>query len=142
GVDDQPAAGAGGVPQPALPGRQGTGVRQEQGADRLGPEEGVQDAVAGAVGHQDRFAGHGGQPGGAEFTPHAARAQGAAAGAGLLQDGPVDVRDGGHQGGAGVLAGVGGVEPVHRGQQDQERSPEQVGDQGGQVVVVAEADLG
>ena len=50
--------------------------------------------------------------------------------------------DGAEEPGVRVGAGVGGVEPFDDAEQDEERGLEQVGDQGGEVVVVAEADLG
>ena len=79
--------------------------------------------------------------GGGQLAPHAAGAQRALARAGQGQNLVVNLGDQGNQLGAVPGCGIGLVEAVDDAEDDQQRRLEQVGDHGGQAVVVADLDL-
>ncbi|CAM5250358.1 hypothetical protein SHIRM173S_11786 [Streptomyces hirsutus] len=108
----------------------GAGVRAGEGVTRVD-----------GAGQHDRDARGGGDRGGLDLGDHAAGADAGLPGAADLDVGEVlwapyqrDPR------GAGP-GGVSVVHAVHVGQQDQQVGVDQVGDEGGETVVVAEADL-
>src|SRR5690606_39642159 len=85
--------------------------------------------------------GGGGDPGRLDLGDHAAGAHARLAGAADLDVGEVlGVPDLRYARGAGA-GGVAVVDAVHVGQQHQQVGADQVGDEGGEPVVVAEADL-
>ncbi len=101
--------------------------------------EGVGGLAGG--GEDDVDAGVGGDLGRLDLGDHAAGADPGLARAADLDSfevlGPVHVLDAG----AGGARGVAVVEAVHVGEEDQQVGADQVGDEGGEPVVVAEADL-
>ena len=95
-----------------------------------------------ARGDHHSGAGAGGKVGGLDLGAHTA---GAARGAGTAGDGPDMFIDQGHlgdQAGAGVAAGVGAVEAGNIGEDEQRVGVDEAGDEGGEIIVVADADLG
>ena len=72
-VHDQTAFRTGRIAQPALPGGHTAPVRQEERADRLTRQDGVEHPRTGAVGHDDRLARGRRQACGTEFAAHTAR---------------------------------------------------------------------
>ena len=93
-----------------------------------------------AAGDDHVFAGGGGQPGGLQLAGHAPFAHAAGTVADQVEDRAVQPLDRGDQPAAGPRR-IAVVQPIHVGEQHQERGPDQVRHDGRQAVVVAEGGL-
>src|SRR5690606_9138778 len=128
----------GGVGQPQQPACGAAPGGAEVGADG-GAGQGVGGAAGGGEHHGD--AGLGGDRGGLDLRHHAAGADPRPAGAAQL-DAVEVVRPGDLGDAAGTRPGrVAVVQRVHVRQQHQQVGADEVGDESGEPVVVAEADL-
>src|SRR6201996_5304798 len=135
-VQVEPAVRDGHVGQPQQPGAGTPAGGGEVGADRLAGQGG---GAVGGAGHHGGDAGAGGDAGRFDLGGHTAGADaGAAADPDAVQIGRTAYL--GDPAGAG-LTRVGVIQAVDVGEQDQRVGPGDVGDQRGQPVVVAEADL-
>src|SRR5690606_25961550 len=137
-VEGEGALRGGGVLQPQQPVGEAPAGGGEEGAGVVAGER--VGGVDGA-GQDDGDARGGGDPGGLDLGDHAAGADARLPGAADLDVGEVlGAAHLGYPGRAG-LGGVAVVDAVHVGEQHQQVGVDQVGDEGGEAVVVAEADL-
>ena len=136
-VDDQPAARGAGVRQPQHPRRGPRRGRREQRPD-VRPGQGLVRQVG--AGQQGEDAGACGDPGGLDLGHHAA---GADAGGGVPEPDVVEIPAGGdhRQPGDARLARRAVVQRIDVREQQQRVRADQVGEQRGQPVVVAEPDV-
>ncbi len=141
-VDHDGAARTDGEGDPELAGRQVAVVGQHHGADAGGAGHRVDEHRVTGGGRDHRA-----HPrprrdlGRRQLGGHAAAAPGRARAPGPLLELVIDLDDLLDERGAGVEAGIGGEHAGRVGEQHERVGADEVGHQGGQAVVVAEADL-
>lgn len=120
------------------------GFGKKEGADFFAGEDAAKDVGFLAMGQDDAAAGRGGDEGGLNLGFHAAGGVDGALGAGGFDDRVGDFLDDADRQCVSMLAGVFVVEGVDVGQEDQQVSIDFAGDEGAELVVIAEggSDLG
>ena len=135
-VDDEVAADPGVPEDPALPALELVGRGGETGAEGAALGRRHQRIGGAAVGDDDGGAALRRHAGGADLRGHAAAAGAVARGVLVRLIDRVDLGD---EAGGGVDGGIGGVEAVHVGEDDEQIGVDEVRHEGGEAVVLTDA---
>ena len=142
GIDVQRSLGQQGVGEPALAIGQGTGAGVEHGAQGRTGQQGLQNGRIPAIGQAHGDAAGGGDPRRCQLGGHPAGAPLTTTAGHAAQ--PLkfnQITDLGNGLRLGIAAGIPGIQAVHVGEQDQLVGPDRHRHQGGQGVVIPEAQF-